>query len=242
MKKINYNLKELKDMLKEEYNDLDTFLNETETHFQRLRNSPNSSSLKFIADQTSNIASIRSNKVNIIKEMINLEKIEIDTQVKEYNLNKGEDGDDAAIKKVSTEVYNILKTKEKTVNLSELFNKSLNENNNDEDEEDILNKRMESINKKKEKEKLLKEENEKEKAIYGSNEKIIEEEKIGDEFCLAADIYGNVYALDPEMENIIEDIDTSNYKVSLKETEDGSYIALLDDGTEIPLIDIVEEE
>lgn len=260
MKKLDYSVEDLKELLLKELEETDSFLNETVDHYKRLRDSNNMGSLKFIADQTSNITSLRTNKINIIKELSNIEKIKIDAQVKEDNMNKGLEGDENQIKAIAREFYQLSKTDKKSANIKKLLNNSLEIDENKEKEyEDELEARMEVINAKKEEKRKLKEiEKAKEEEYKRKKEgeelnkgvETAKEEELSEneelemdiEYQLVADIKGNVYAITlDEIPQIVPEVDTSEMKAEIiYDEDDDCYLAYYAE-IEIPLYDFEEE-
>lgn len=69
MKKLDLDINQIKEMLIDEMEQTDAFLKEVQGHYEKIKNSRSAGTLKFISDQTSNINTIRSGKVAIIKEI-----------------------------------------------------------------------------------------------------------------------------------------------------------------------------
>jgi len=81
-------------LINEEINNLDELYNELKTHFDGVKNSQSRGSLTFIKDQTSNLISIKTTKLNYIKQRADLKKNVTDFAFKEKSLSVKQDSSD----------------------------------------------------------------------------------------------------------------------------------------------------
>lgn len=78
-------------LINDSITDIDSLYEEVKDHFDAVKNSYSRNSLSFIEKQTSNLVSLRTAKISMIKERINLKKIQADIHYKNER-SKTEDG------------------------------------------------------------------------------------------------------------------------------------------------------
>jgi len=90
-------------MIDDQIDDLNNLYNEIKTHFDKVKNSQFKGSLTFIKDQTNNLISIKTAKLNYIKQKADLKKNVTDFAFKEKSISNKEttEGIDA----ITTEIY-----------------------------------------------------------------------------------------------------------------------------------------
>lgn len=221
-KVIDISFQDEKKLLYEELNQNDILYKQLKAHFDKLLNSHYSGSLKFISDQTSNILGSKKDRVEIIKTLINIKKIEGDNKVKEAQFNKNEDGNSEQYKQLAMAVANVLADKPKDgTTISKLI-----ENNKKQSKEEIddIDKQLDM---------RLAETNEKE-------EKEEEKEKI--DYKVVCDSKGNVYPVDEDY-NLLDDVEVpSGYKIHfVLDEKDKSKHAYNEENKEIEIIEVEDE-
>lgn len=86
------------ELLDKEMEDLDGLYKDTRAHYDRLLNTKSMSTLQFVQQQASNIISMKSNKMSLIKEKASLKRNLAELAIKEFNTNfkanGGGDGQD----------------------------------------------------------------------------------------------------------------------------------------------------
>jgi len=128
------------ELINEELNNLDELYNELKTHFDGVKNSQSRGSLSFIKDQTSNLISIKTTKLNYIKQRADLKKNITDFAFKERSLSVKQESSD--VDTITAEIVKKLTSEFKYV--SDQNDQSNNEENdidqildNELDDEDI---------------------------------------------------------------------------------------------------------
>jgi hypothetical protein len=127
--------------LDEELKSIDNLYDEVKTHFDKIKNSNSRGSLTFIEKQTSNLVSLRSARLNVIKEKINIKRTSTDFKYKEKQLAKsnGENVDsisDAIYSRIAKDfLYN---NNENTMQYSSNGNNSKSESDIDKELEELL--------------------------------------------------------------------------------------------------------
>jgi len=75
------------ELLDKEMEDLDGLYKDTRVHYDRLLASKSMSTLQFVQQQASNIISMKSNKMSLIKEKASLKRNLAELAIKEFNTN-----------------------------------------------------------------------------------------------------------------------------------------------------------
>ena len=77
--------------------ELDELYDETKEHFDAVKRARSNGSLAFIHLQTSNLVSIKNSKFSVLKELINIKKIEAELTLKESRNQLGGSQDDSIV-------------------------------------------------------------------------------------------------------------------------------------------------
>jgi len=113
------------DMIDAEIEELDSLFTELKTHFDGIKNSQARGSLSFIKDQTSNLISIKSAKLNYIKQRADMKKNLTDFAFKDKTISSKEstDGIDnisaEIVKKIANEIKYVPVQNTKTIDTDE---------------------------------------------------------------------------------------------------------------------------
>jgi len=183
----------------------------------------------FVANQTSNLISIKNHKLNLLKSMNDIKKSIIDLKIKEYNfsLKNGDISDN------TKEIVDQLFKKLMNLDTNEIIQASIEEHINDNDrlsEEDIDKLLEERIhNDKKKEEKPVKKETKKFNIVINNSDNV-------------------PYIIDKDY-NIIEDDDSEEFKeifrkseniviLNKKDNENGDTIAIDSDGNEYEIVEL----
>lgn len=208
--------KEEMELIENELNETDKLYNELKSHYDNVLNSRNAGTLKFLADQSKTLVSLRSHKLGSIKDKVSLKKdiIELDLKEKNFKIRSEGEGDLLSDFKAIADAINAGQYKP---------SKALDPNNHLDsgDIDDIIAKKLDDI--------------EDEEKV----EEVIEEEIVDDNITLCTDRDGNLYYLNIELGEIIDkEIDPSLKVtvVSSKEDPNEEY-GLLSTGEEIPLVE-----
>ena len=223
-KKIDIDLQKELELLETELEENQKLFDQVKDHYDQMLKARGQTTLKFITDQTSNIMNIRNNRITIIKEMINVKKITADMQVREININKDIEGEEGASKQIAREVYALMKSDSREGSISNILNNKevLEEQNNPEiSDEDMLEKRMQEINDKKQ-------------------AKVKKEQKETPQYIIATDLNKKLYGINLEGTEIIEDVPLPDDYIITFETDEltGEMIAFNQYGDELPIIEV----
>jgi len=210
------------DMINEEMKNIDELFKDTKEHFDEVKENPQMSTLRFVQEQTSNLISMKDSKIKMIKSSVDVKKIISDFKYKYDRLEQGEDdGKDLSV---------------------ELFKEIMKFNNNDKtkdhepdldlDEEDIDNA-IENI--------LSDDEdiaNEIDAIMSDGSAKESNEED--DKKTIVSDIYGKLYTLDNETDEVSEEgvpegIEVVNIRI---DEESDEYYVKCSDGNKYEIVDI----
>ena len=226
-KKLDLDLSKELALLESELDENQKIFDQIKTHYDLMMKNKTGSTLKFITDQTSNIMNIRNNRITIIKEMINIKKLNADIQVKEININKDSDADGGATKQIAREVYALMKSDNREGSISNILNnKEVLESSsvkNEISDEELLEQRMQKIN----------------------SNKQAEQEKQAKElpqYIIATDLEKNLYAINLEGTEIIENVPIpEDYEITFETDElTGEILAYNQYGDEVPIIAVNE--
>lgn len=223
-KKIDIDLQKELELLETELEENQKLFDQVKDHYDQMLKARGQTTLKFITDQTSNIMNIRNNRITIIKEMINVKKITADMQVREITINKDIEGEEGASKQIAREVYALMKSDNREGSISNILNNKevLEEQSNPEmSDEDMLEKRMQEINNKKQ-------------------DKIKKEQKETPQYIIATDLNKNLYGINLEGTEIIEDVPLPDDYIITFETDEltGEMTAYNQYGDELPIIEV----
>ena len=217
--------KELK-LLENELIENEKIFSQVKIHYDKMMKSSNPAS-RFITEQTANIMNIRNSRISIIKEMIGIKRAEADMALREYNAAKVNNDSDSAIQETAKQVYNYLMQDNNKSNIDSVLNKSVKEENNNINEnniidkdEDLLEKRMKEIQEAREKEKQKE-----------------DEENI--DYIIACDMNKNLYALSLDGSDILDNIDIPKMEIEfVTDSITGELSAINQNGEEIIIIEI----
>ena len=217
--------KELK-LLENELIENEKIFSQVKIHYDKMMKSSNPAS-RFITEQTANIMNIRNSRISIIKEMIGIKRAEADMALREYNAAKVNNDSDSAIQETAKQVYNYLMQDNNKSNIDSVLNKSVKEENNNINEnniidkdEDLLEKRMKEIQEAREKEKQKE-----------------DEENI--DYIIACDMNKNLYALSLDGSEILNNIDIPKMEIEfVTDSITGEISAINQNEDEIILIEI----
>ena len=217
--------KELK-LLENELIENEKIFSQVKIHYDKMMKSSNPAS-RFITEQTANIMNIRNSRISIIKEMIGIKRAEADMALREYNAAKVNNDSDSAIQETAKQVYNYLMQDNNKSNIDSVLNKSVKEENNNINEnniidkdEDLLEKRMKEIQEAREKEKQKE-----------------DEENI--DYIIACDMNKNLYALSLDGSEILNNIDIPKMEIEfVTDSITGEISAINQNGDEIIIIEI----
>lgn len=223
-KKIDIDLQKELELLETELEENQKLFDQVKDHYDQMLKARGQTTLKFITDQTSNIMNIRNNRITIIKEMINVKKITADMQIREININKDIEGEEGASKQIAREVYALMKSDSREGSISNILNNKevLEEQNNPEiSDEDMLEKRMQEINDKKQ-------------------AKVKKEQKETPQYIIATDLNKKLYGINLEGTEIIEDVPLPDDYIITFETDEltGEMTAFNQYGDELPIIEV----
>lgn len=210
------------DLLQQELEDTNLLYDELKEHFDNIKNSRSPGALRFISDQTKSLISLKSHKISLIKEKISSKKmiLELDMKIKSVNGSKGNGGDLRALLAMINEENLVESSPELTV----LYNS----NCDDEDIDDLLDKRLMDMEKEN---KSIKEEDE--DNIFEDDETSEDEEEV----FIVVDMNGNKYVVNSDYE-FQEGYEDPDFEVKYDEDEEGNIIAYDDDGNQYEIIEI----
>ena len=154
------------DELINEYNKMNDEIQEIDTLYNTSKellenNSRGSrSNFVFVANQTSNLISIKNHKLNLLKNMNDIKKSIIDLKMKEFNIisKNGLEGVNSSTKEIADEIFAKLISADKKELIDSSIKQSDEESNNltEEDIDKLLEARIEEDNKKNKKEETKK--------------------------------------------------------------------------------------
>jgi len=224
---INSHFSEEVLLLEKEILDTDSLYDELKTHFDAIKNSRNSGTLKFLADQAKSLIALRSHKTSVIKEKISVKKNLADLIMKRMSMNKDNgNGSMGDFKDLLDILYNKNTIKpEDTVIFSE---DGFDYSEDDELLEQRINELMEDGS-------LTFEENDSEDE---NDEKNNDDEDI--DVKIVVDLNGNKYVVDSEY-NLLNDYDIPDFEIKYVEDDfDGETYAFDEDGNPLEIINIEE--
>jgi hypothetical protein len=212
---ISSELALLQDALKEN----EEFYTEVKTHYDRVKQG-GAGTLQFVEKQTSNLISLKSNKITIIQQMVNAKKVDAETKLKIANANKGEEGTDKIIKQMADSMYDLILTKKKDKTLDDIMGaqKKIDQeivSDEDVDIDALLEARLGEIEPK-----------EKEKQ---------EEKEDTPEYTYVVDMDKNIYCVDADF-NIVEDAVIPELNITIEEI-DGEYVVTDENGNRYDLVE-----
>lgn len=231
--------KEELDLVNLEITEIDNLYSEIKTHYDKIKNSPVRGSLTFLEKQTSNLVSIKTAKLNLIKEKINMKKSISDINYKNRQLdnkisstdNEGSLILESLYAKISSE-FKYEKNNTSEINIEE--DKEF-DNNIDINEDDVIELKQIAPP-------ILQENIEKNEISFITDtiETIDNNKEENNNYTLVVDSKGNFYKIDKD-DNIIEEcgklFKINNYVISDKDESFGIGI----NGQHFPLVDIEEE-
>ena len=223
MSELDINFDEEIELIRNELINNDDFYKETKDHFEAVKNSRTSGTLSFVHLQTANLVSLKSNKLNLIKELINIKKTKADLQMK--NDSNDDTGDSGMYKNIALQMFDSIISNRKDVSFNSLL---INAKNNtskiqvtkkhETDVDALLDQRLAN-----------EQEKEEEQTPFAEPEK--EEAKT----FFVTDSSGTLYCVD-ENYNIIEDAEIPDWDVIFKghgehlkaENQDGESIEIIE--------------
>ncbi|ALN97888.1 hypothetical protein Bp8pS_209 [Bacillus phage vB_BpuM-BpSp] len=221
-------------LLYEELGKTNELYDEIKGHYDVIKNSRSGANLKFIQDQTSNLISLKSNKVSIIQQIINAKKVKSETDIKVAkaikDLESDLDGSDSNLKPLLENMYDlILKGDKKNLDklIEENKSSSVGSQKNDEELDDLIEKR-------------LQQENKDEEVVEPEINEIqeIKEER----YIFVIDVEGNYYCYDNVEEAIVENPDIPDSPiVKFAKDDDGMDIGIDEDGNIYEVVEFTEE-
>jgi hypothetical protein len=223
---VDINTSTEEQMLQQALKDNEKFYDEIKTHYDALVKARSGGTLQFIEKQTSNLITLKQNKVGIIKEMINVKKMNADMQLKINAANKKEDGTNDKITQLIPAMHEFLLSNKSNKTFEEVMGgsqkTSIPEMMDPQEEEDIdalLEARLSEGEDKKEESK--------------------EEVQIP-QYIYVFDVDKNIYCLDEDY-NIVEDVVLPEIEVSILE-DNGELYAQDDEGNRYDVVEFEEEE
>lgn len=215
------------ELLNEALKDRDEFYTEVKDHYDKVKKG-GAGTLMFVEKQTNNLISLQSNKVSIIQQLINAKKTKAEIELKEANLNKGQQGTDENVRQIAEAMYTVILENKKDANITEMISGTKKKEELEQNVEDIdaqLEQRL-AVEEAKEQE-------EKEEEVVAS--------KPQEEYQLVVDINGNIYCLDNDY-NIIEDaIIPDDLEITIRE-EEGEYHATDQHGNDYDVVEFTDDE
>lgn len=92
------------ELLTEALNEANELYDEVKFHYDAIKNSSGRGTLTFVQNQTSSLVSLKTMKLQIIKEQINIKKNIMDFELKKKNAEGEEDADNKVVLKVLQEL------------------------------------------------------------------------------------------------------------------------------------------
>lgn len=172
-------------LILDEMNEADSLYEELKEHFNCIKKSSSPGALTFISKQTPNLISLKSNKIQLIEKLTNIQKIAIDATIKLRDENDIDANNNAILKAL----HKMLITNDRTEYIKEV--ESNDDNVDESNMSNLLDNRLKEIKKDKK-------ENNK-----SSNKK---ELIINKDYFIVVDEDSNLYAVDDEY-NILENSD-----------------------------------
>lgn len=212
-------------LIDESIQQIDELYNETKAHFDAVRNSRSKGSLTFVQQQTGNLVALRTARVSMIKERINIKKIQADFHLKNQRLNPENDTNNDAL---ITQMAEYLIKNDASVNQIEDYvmgdfeskvtieNSNNNPNKMDESVDDIIEKRLQSL----QDDGQLK---------LTDNEKAILYERKQVKICVLRKGKAWKFIAIDQKGKLVKDYplpDKKDHQIKLKRDEDGSIIAV----------------
>jgi hypothetical protein len=232
MSDIKFDVRDEIKLLEEALQENEELYSEIKGHYDKVKNS-GTGVLQFVEKQTSNLISLKSNKVSIIQQMIAAKKNDAELKIKIKNANKEEKGGNAIVSELSNAMYDLILKNKGEKSFDELVagsqkNETVVENPED-DIDALLSARIAEDDAKKAKEL---------EAEQGKTD-----ENSGNFFVV--DVQGNMYCLDPDY-NLIEDAVLPEVNITVVENEEATgnderYIAYDEDGKYYQVIEFEEE-
>lgn len=226
-KDLNFNLDEEIKLLHSELEENEKLYSEMKTHYDKLVKNNHPSVLRSVVDQTANILKIRSDRLGIIKELINAKKVDAEISLKELNINKTNDESTDKLGEIAKELYTLMQSGSKTGDISNLLKSVSDDDTDDENKEhefvsksenDELDNRMREIKKKKDKE---------------NRDKEIREKG----YILAADSEGNLIAVSEDGTSLVEGIELPELKIEYyTDNLTGELLAKTELGDILPVV------
>jgi len=130
-------------MLQNELKSLDDLFNEAKERLDSVAKIPSRANPVFMANQTSNLISIKEKRLNIIKELTNIKKSKMEMELKMFSANNKLDDQQTGVSKDILDLYRLLNKNDK----SELVQATLEEEEvieqpEGQELEDLLNARL----------------------------------------------------------------------------------------------------
>ena len=208
--KTHLDLEKELELLNQELKENEKIYEQVKSHYDSLMNIKNPNMLKVVVDQTSNVLKVRSDRLSIIKEMINAKKVGAEMALKEKAANKDENDSNENIKKMAKEVYNLMKNDNKEGAINNILNKNKEDVKDEEavekakivqqSNDDALDDRMREIQAKKEKERK-------------------EQEFSERGFIYVCDKDKNIYAINQDGELLLDEIDIPDFQIEFFDDE-----------------------
>ena len=130
-------------MLEDELESLDDLYKEAKNDLDNNRRFATRGSNTFIANQTANLISIKEKRLNIIKELTNIKKTQIDIKAKEFSTNNKLEDNQTGFSKDVLDIYKLISGNMKLDSIETSEDKYKPELEYTDDEvEDILNERL----------------------------------------------------------------------------------------------------
>ena len=224
MSDISLDIKDEIKLLNEALQDNENLFTEIKGHYDKVKQG-GPGTLQFVEKQTSNLISLKANRVSIIQQMITAKKTEAEMKLKIANAGKDDSGNSALIGEISASMYDLILKGKGDKSFDELVGTQKNDENamSEEDVDAILEARMAE---------------EESKTKIEVQEEVIEETK--NEYQYVVDIHGNVYCLDDEY-NIIEDAPELDATITIN-VVDNEYVATDENGVKYEVVEFEEEE
>jgi hypothetical protein len=217
---INLDISGELSLLHEALKENEDLYDEVKTHYDKVKQG-GSGTLQFVEKQTANLISLKSNKISIIQQMVNVKKVDAETKLKIANANKGEEGTDKLVGQMADAMYDLILSKKKDKSFEDIIGtqKKLDQEVPKEDEPDVdalLEARLSELEPKVEEPKV---------------------EEVVPSHTFVVDMDKNIYCVDSDF-NFIEDVEIPELNITIEEI-DGEYVAVDEDGNKY---DVVEFE
>lgn len=212
-------------LLQEALQENEELFTEIKTHYDNVKKG-GPGTLQFIEKQTSNLISLKQNKLGIIQQMVNVKKTDAELKLKIANANKDDKGNDALLGQMANQMYDLIIRNKGDKSFDELVGtqKKLEEaQQNEEDVDAILEARLAEEEKKKEEVK--------QPTSNGNEEE--------SEYMYVVDLDKNIYCLDKDY-NLVEDASIPDVTITITE-QDGEYTAKDEHGNIYQVVEFEEE-